>query len=430
MEEQLEALELIVGETLFKASITQLHELAEGASMQIVGKDAMRKPRLIKDIRKIMETSMGETLEEQVDYYTKISDALEVIMEDAGKDGHTPGGAEADETPLAPDLSGDTPNPAAQQLAAALQSLVLPQQTSSLYKRLLKIVGVIGSKDAGKSINYTNLVSQINDAKQSGYTSTEIARAVKQAVAPSSHLRTYFDASSTMTLVKMLTVIRDFVGEKNASELFTELGRLCQTTQETPTEFLIRGFQLRQKVIAASQVENVKYDFKLVHDTFCRSVRTGILDDQIRAHMRLFLDPKRTATSDEELLREMNVASSETDETSSKMKRGATKKVTINESRVVSHDDLSPIIQGITMLQQQMSEMRETRGGTRKRTDGDQDNNTRRDEGKAYTPWRVYKCKKCKEANAFRCQHCFNCGSEQHQARNCDQKNEERLQRK
>jgi hypothetical protein len=151
--------------------------------------------------------------------------------------------------------------------------------------------------------------------------------------------------------------------------------------------------------------------------------------------MRSFL---ATPTSDEELLNEMNLATSETDETSSKLRTGAVKKVTINEcSQAVSHDDLSPILEGIELLRKQMSEMQgaqaEQGGGARRKDERRDDNrgsSTGRDDRKVYTPSRVYKCKKCKEENAFRCQHCFNCGSEQHQARNCDQKNEERLQRK
>jgi hypothetical protein len=151
--------------------------------------------------------------------------------------------------------------------------------------------------------------------------------------------------------------------------------------------------------------------------------------------MRSFL---AAPTSDEELLNEMNLATSETDETSSKLRTGAVKKVTINECRqAVSHDDLSPILEGIELLRKQMSEMQgaqaEQGSGARRkdeRRDGNQENITGRDDKKPYTPYRVYKCKKCIETNAFRCQHCFSCGSEHHQARNCDQKNEERLQRK
>jgi len=58
-----------------------------------------------------------------------------------------------------------------------LKSLVLPQESSSLFKKTLIIAGVIGGKD-GKNINFTNLSSQINDARQSGYMDNEIARAV------------------------------------------------------------------------------------------------------------------------------------------------------------------------------------------------------------------------------------------------------------
>ena len=63
-------------------------------------------------------------------------------------------------------------------------------------------------------------------------------------------------------------MVRDYFREKTSNEFFTELGTLCQTQLETPTDFMIRGFQLRQKVLVASRVEGGMYDTKLVQNTF------------------------------------------------------------------------------------------------------------------------------------------------------------------
>jgi len=422
MEDQLEQLELQVEEKMMMASKEQLLDLSTGIGMEVGGLDAMRKPKLMKEIRNYIEGKMGNTTEDQVEFYEKLSDALDTVRKDEapGEEiaaNSAPAGATVDmrEDPTA-------------QLAAALQSILLPKQESSsypssLYKLPLKIVGMIGDVKDGKggknNLNYINLCSQINDARQSGYKDGEIARAVKKAVAPSSHLRTYFDTDAAITLEKMLAMIRDYFREKTANELFTELGSLGQTQQENPTDFLIRGFQLRQKVLAASKVEGGMYDERLVQSTFCRAVRTGLVNDQIRTHMRSFLDPRSSSTtSDQDLLREMNMCSSEIDETLSKTKRQVIKKVTINEHKVVNQEDLSPILEGISRLKQQMDEMRE-------RESRDTQSYARSNVRRTYSPGRTYRCKKCIETNASRwCQHCFNCGSEDHQARNCEhQKN-------
>ena len=351
MEDDLDQAEMMVEEGLFRASGAQLLELANGLQIENV-EETTRKPQLLRILRSYIQDKQEGDDETKIEFLNKFTEAIRkvTVVENEEEENEE---VEVVEPPV-------VHNEATKQLTAALQALILPKQASnSLYKQPLKIIGMIGDGKEGKmNINYTNLCSQINDAKQSGYQNAEIARAVKKAVAPASHLRTYFDTDDNITLSKIMTMMRDYFREKTSNELFTELGTLCQTQLETPTDFLIRGFQLRQKVLVASRVEGGMYDTKLVQNTFCRAVRTGLWNDQVRAHMKSFLDPRTSTVKDEELLREMNAASSEYDETSSKLKRGTVKKVTINESRVVNHDDLSPIIQGITMLRQQMDEMR------------------------------------------------------------------------
>ena len=141
--------------------------------------------------------------------------------------------------------------------------------------------------------------------------------------------------------------------------------------------------------------------------------------------MKSFLNSP-TPTGDEVLLREMNIASLEIEETESKIKKGGvTKKVTVNESRMVNHEELSPILECITKLTQQMSDlqgvtkqMSESQGAKREVRTSDADKTERR---KNYTTsWKSFKCRKCREAKSDeRCQHCFQCGSQNHQARQC-----------
>ena len=105
----------------------------------------------------------------------------------------------------------------------------------------------------------------------------------------------------------------------------------------------------------------------------------------------------------------------EIEETLSKSNRGGgetIKKVVVKENRVVNQDDLSPILEGISMLKKQIDELQEAKSAS---TRGDT-KSTRRT--------RIYQCQKCREVNNAYCQHCFRCGSEKHQARQCDKKNE------
>ena len=217
-----------------------------------------------------------------------------------------------------------------------------------------------------------------------------------------------------MPLNMMLPIIRDYFREKTSNELFSELSNLVQTQQETPTNFLIRAFQLREKVLVTPKVESGGYDEALVHSTFCRAVRTGLGNDQIRAHMKPFLNPKSsTPASDEVLLQETNMALLEIEETLSKSNRGGgetIKKVVVKENRVVNKDDLSPILEGISMLKKQMGELQEAKSVSTT------------DDTKSTRRTRNFQRKKCRKVSAY-CRHCFRCGSEKHQARQCDQKN-------
>ena len=180
-------------------------------------------------------------------------------------------------------------------------------------------MGTIGGEDGKGKLGYINLCSQIADARNTKYTDNEICRAVRKAIAVSSYLRTYFDSQENMQLDGMLSMLRDYYREKTAAELFTELGSLCQNAKESATDFLLRSFELRQKVVAAATAEGDVYDVRLIYRTFCRSMRTGLRNDSVRTHMRQFLDPKALSpTNDGILLKEMNMAASEIDELTTK----------------------------------------------------------------------------------------------------------------
>jgi hypothetical protein len=320
-----------------------------------------------------------------------------------------------------------------------------------MLRRQLKVIGVIGS-NSKDNITYLNLLSQIADARANKYSDDEIARAVRKAISATSHLRTYFDTQVNIDLRKMVNIIRDFYQERTASELFQSLGGLCQQPQEKSTDFILRAFELRQKVIMAADAEGGLYDKNLVQDSFCRAVRTGIADPQVRAHMRPFLDPKAAPgyIGDEVLLHEINKAAAENEETTSKQKSSSTRKVTIAEASTKAKDEppnegtsaIKPLVEGLAkQLEELTKQVNELQNQNRLTTQ-----NTPRAEG-SYPPEsthntprgargysrettrytqrgeRSYRCNKCRDHNAARCGHCFHCGRENHRARDCPEKN-------
>ena len=168
-------------------------------------------------------------------------------------------------------------------------------------------------------------------------------------------------------------------------------------------------------MFVASEAEGGMYSEKLVQDTFCRSVRTGLREDRIRAHMKPFLDKPGTPIGDEILMRELNVASSEREETTSKQRTTAIKRVNVNEVATEDVDvvkgiaaAIKPLIEGMGRLNNQVQELQN-------------ESKNRRQGQQRYTSTRRYGCTKCIADNVYRCVHCFRCGGADHQARECSE---------
>jgi hypothetical protein len=387
--------------------------------------------KMLRAVRDHNQSEQGEELEEQLQYWREFAETYELGIVEVDEENT----AEPSEEGATSEESGSktTVTEVTQQLAAALQAMTVPKTEGHLvYKQALKIVGSVCDTNQSKgNMSYLNLLSQVSDARESGYKDAEIARAVRKAVAPSSHLRAYFDTAESLTLEKTMNMMRSFFKEKACSELFSELGALTQTPTETPTDFLIRALQLRQKVLSTSKVEGEMYAEKLVSDTFCRAVRTGLNNEMIRSHMKGFLTSTEPA-DDETLMQEINRASLEFDEIAGKAKKGSVKKVTINESRAVSHDDLMPLVQGIAEMQKQLAAMQAAAAETRapqvgaSRATGGSSSTAQVAGGPGTTnrdrqPTRSLQCTKCRQQGERYCNHCFLCGSAEHFARNCRQ---------
>ena len=393
LEDTLENLQIKFEKEITFAPIEQL--IAMGQELGMDELDAsMKKTKIMMKLRNYIMESQRDEVEEQVNYMKHVHNTISKTMkqdEVAEGDPETitsvqvaPGsntrnfsGGTSDqgqrhqeypqqrahdgyprrEMPIpthhADGNDGDT---GTQQVLGLIRALA---DTNISQRRQLKIVGVIGDSKDAKTINYINLQSQVTDAQASGFKDEEIARSIKKSVAANSHLRTYFDSVATMPLKKMLSILRDFYQEKSASELFAELGQLCQNPTEKSTDFLLRAMQTRQRTTSAANAEGNLYDYKLVQGTFIRTLKTGFREESIRAQLTPFLDQKKPS-DDSVLLREASLADLEFEEKLKKQKRD--KKVTIAQANVNSPDleaALKPIVETMSCLQRQMGEMQQ-----------------------------------------------------------------------
>ena len=188
----------------------------------------------------------------------------------------------------------------------------------SLLRREFKIAGQIGEPSQKDRLTFASLANQIETGREKGYPDGDIVHAVIRAIAPGSELRSYLEGRNKIPLPSLRRIIRSHYQEKDATKLFKQLSQLAQNSKETPPAFLLRAFNIRQKVLFASQEVESKlcYEPNLVQEMFRHSILTGLRSDTIRAERRPYLDAE---TLDEVLFEKMNVFSSLEDERRQKL---------------------------------------------------------------------------------------------------------------
>lgn len=438
LEEQLDDLEVEFEAAMVTATPAQLFEL--GRSLGITNFVAeMRKAEKMRALREWVHKSWGEDTAQNVQYLRQLHNTMasfkdeHAIDEDLASVESLARQRLQDERdrrqygqpPPSSFASGQEHARGEEAAGREMFTLIRALADANIaQRRQLKIVGIIGDVKDNKAINYINLMSQVADAKASKFSDDEIARAIKKAIAASSHLRTYFDAAEKIDLSKMLGMLRDFYQEKSASELFAELGQLCQSAQEKSTDFLLRAMQMREKTTAAAVAEGDLYNSKLVNSTFVRTVKTGLREESIRAQLTPYLSLAKPV-DDSVLLREVNVAELENEEKTKKQKRD--KRVTIAQATTSApnfDEALKPILEGMTALQQRLDEM-QSKGATaaynsqRESSQNSSNNGERRPANRRGGQVNDWRCRNCRRDDLRNCWHCYNCGATGHRAVEC-----------
>ena len=220
-----------------------------------------------------------------------------------------------------------------------------------------------------------------------------------------------------ISLEDMLAFVRSSYKEKQASELFQDLNKLCQRCDEDNQAFLFRALSLRQRVVAVAMVEDaVKYDKGLIQSVFKRSVLTGLRSEAVRTHMKVSLSSRSNKT-DTELIEELNkISAEETERISKQTATSHDKKANVNEL-VVSVEKqicsgiekaMKPLTDTISDLSQQLKQMQ-----------------TELEEMKSARPQQQRRIRGCKECIAKKqfCKHCFKCGKDGHMLTECKSSN-------
>ncbi|KAJ8014366.1 hypothetical protein DPEC_G00039480 [Dallia pectoralis] len=194
-----------------------------------------------------------------------------------------------------------------------------------------KIAGQIGEPGQKDKLTFSSLARQIEHGLSKGFPELEIVDAVIRAISPGMQLRSYLEGKTNLTLPTLRRILRCHYQEKSATELYKQLTSEVQGIKETPQNFFIRTFDLRQKILFASQESEsgLQYDPGLVQKMFLHTVLTGLQNDNIRRDLQPYLE--QADISDELLLERVNTACAyETERQNKKKLSGQQRPVTIH----------------------------------------------------------------------------------------------------
>ena len=180
--------------------------------------------------------------------------------------------------------------------------------------------------------------------------------------------------------------------------------------------------RLRQKVLTRAEAEGERFAAKLVNNAFLHALRTGIMEESIRNHLKPFLD-KASFAPDHVLLAEVNNAMAEDAARTRKLEAGRQKRVKfeVNEVQVGGGLEklMNPMMDAIHKLSTEMMQMK---ADFQKLSDG----NARGGQSVGGTRSKKKKssiCKNCEGTGVWRCDHCFKSLNAGHKAKDCKLKN-------
>ena len=157
---------------------------------------------------------------------------------------------------------------------------------------------------------------------------------------PSLSLRSYLESVKDLTLNQLKSILRSHYREKQGAELYQMLATLSQLSGEDPRSFLLRGMNIRQKLILQGSQEdpyNLTYNPEHVQMLLLKSLKTAFQSERITNFMKPHYE--NLSISDENLILHLNEAISEEEERQAKLAFQKKSKTVVNEVSKANCDD-------------------------------------------------------------------------------------------
>ena len=116
--------------------------------------------------------------------------------------------------------------------------------------------------------------------------------------------------------------------------MYQQLATVCQQSNESPQQFLLRVLDLRNKVNFVSQESNCEFNYglSLIQKTFVKSFETGLHDDILASSLRVTLH--NPGLTDEELMKQVNELASQQAERKTKLATERQKVTKVNACEI------------------------------------------------------------------------------------------------
>ena len=151
------------------------------------------------------------------------------------------------------------------------------------FRRKFKISGQVGELNQPDKFTYVALIHQIENGIKRGYHESEAVGVIIKAISPHSSLRKYILTLQDRSLAKLHKILRVFLQEQNASELYLKLLTTFQHPKETVQQFLLRNLDARNKIMFASGEEGTEAHVseQPVQGSFLKAFETGLRDESL-----------------------------------------------------------------------------------------------------------------------------------------------------
>ena len=206
---------------------------------------------------------------------------------------------------------------------SANQEPLVRQPVTEFHKLKLREFKISnGTVGGDSSLDYSDLISQMKEGVDSGYSEKEVISGVIRATKPGSELRKYLVRHPNMTFKDFKDTLREFYNIRESQNIMDEMRDMVQGPHQPLMKYVMAMCALRDEVFEVAAGEECPVGEPLIRKRFVDSLLSGLRSPTIRLEMQAIL---KQNLSDPLLFREVNLITTRQEENEKKLGGGSTK---------------------------------------------------------------------------------------------------------